>query len=78
MHYGQVHHYLLDFFPQFIYVLSFGKPRMIPSPSSNLDCMTVFDMRLRLTFVIWLPAVYRFRQTYALVDAHTRLFSQSN
>jgi hypothetical protein len=27
---------------------------MIPSPSSNHGCMTVFDMRLRLTFVIWL------------------------
>jgi hypothetical protein len=41
----------------------FGKPRTIPSPSSNLGCMTVFDMRLHLTFVISLPAVYRFRKT---------------
>jgi hypothetical protein len=66
---------------------TFGKPRMIPSPSSNLGCMTVFDMRLRLTFVIWLPAVYRFQQTYnALIvlkilqsyETHARLFSQSN
>jgi hypothetical protein len=35
----------------------FGQPRMIPSPSSNLGCMTELDMRLRRTFVIWLPAV---------------------
>jgi hypothetical protein len=30
----------------------FGSPRLIPSPSSCLGCMTVIDMRLRLTFVI--------------------------
>jgi hypothetical protein len=44
-------------------VETFGKPRVIPLPPSNLGCMTVFDMRLRLTFVIWLLAFYRFRQT---------------
>jgi hypothetical protein len=72
---------------QIWHVFTFGKPRMIQSPSSNLGCMTVFDMRLRLTFVIWLAAVYRFRQTLrscsvknlkGLRNTHTCLFSQSN
>jgi hypothetical protein len=37
-------------------------------PSSNLGCMTDFDMRLRLTFVIRLPAVYCFQKTSCAKD----------